>query len=80
MRLTIRLDDEVYTAARAIAADRGISVGEAVNDLARAGMPRRKKTVDYVPMSDAMGMKVECVKISEILDQQDREKFGEIAK
>lgn len=76
MRLTIRLDKEVYTAARAIAAEKGTSVGEAVNDLARAGLPRRDSAVDYIPMSEPMGMKVECIKVSEILDLEDRERLG----
>lgn len=76
MRLTIRLDDEVYAAAQAMAADEGIGVGQAVNELARAGMPRQSGPIDYVPMSDSMGMKVDCLKVSELLEMEDLEKFG----
>ncbi len=38
MRTTLELDDAILSAARAIARDRGISLGAAVSDLARRGL------------------------------------------
>lgn len=37
MRTTLNIDDDVLDLAKAIAQNRGISVGEAVSDLARRG-------------------------------------------
>lgn len=38
MRTTLNLPDDVYAVAKALAARRGVSVGEALADLARRGM------------------------------------------
>ncbi len=38
MRTTVNLPDDVYQAARALAALRGISLGEALGELARRGL------------------------------------------
>jgi hypothetical protein len=44
MRTTIDLDPEILSAARQIAADRSISLGKAVSELARRGLEARVKT------------------------------------
>jgi predicted DNA-binding ribbon-helix-helix protein len=41
MRLTVRLDKDVYTVAMALARSEQISVAEAVNRLVRRGLERR---------------------------------------
>jgi hypothetical protein len=41
MRTTLRLDPEVLSAARQIAAARSISIGEALSELARRGLEAR---------------------------------------
>lgn len=38
MRTTLDIDDAVLAAARALAKDRGVSVGAALSDLARRGL------------------------------------------
>ena len=40
MRTTINLPDDVYAAARSVATLRGVSLGEAVAELAREGLRR----------------------------------------
>jgi hypothetical protein len=43
MRTTIDLDPEILSAARQIAADRSISIGKAISELARKGLETRVK-------------------------------------
>jgi hypothetical protein len=43
MRTTIDLDPEILSAARQIAADRAISLGKAISELARRGLETRVK-------------------------------------
>ncbi|GAA3924395.1 antitoxin [Microbacterium invictum] len=40
MRTTLELDDRVLSVARAIARDRGLSLGAAVSELAQLGLSR----------------------------------------
>lgn len=41
MRTTLDIDDAVLAAARTLAAERGVSLGEAVSQLARLGLMRQ---------------------------------------
>jgi hypothetical protein len=60
MRLTIRLDEDVYTMALALAQSERISIAEAINRLVRRGVEsrslaaharRRKRTASRFPTS-----------------------------
>ncbi len=46
MRTTLTLDDDILEAARAIAAARGVSIGEVISELARASLAPRPETVE----------------------------------
>lgn len=52
MRTTLSIDDDVLTAARTLAAERGVSLGEAVTILARRGLRTPARTGDGIPMFD----------------------------
>ena len=53
MRTTLEIDDAVLAAARTLAAERGISLGAAVSELARGGLVRRAPLpLDGVPAFD----------------------------
>ena len=41
MRTTLKIDDDVLSVARALAAQTGQSLGQAVSELARRSLPRR---------------------------------------
>lgn len=41
MRTTLEIDDAVLAAARTLAAERGLSLGDAISELARRGLARR---------------------------------------
>jgi hypothetical protein len=45
MRLTVRLDEDVYTVALALAQSERISIAEAINRLVRRGLESRSLTV-----------------------------------
>ena len=67
MRLTIRLDDDVYMAAKITAAQQNSSIGHVINDLAPDGL---KVVSDQEPFRQKpfnMGMKVDCTNVSEVL-------------
>ena len=42
MRTTLNVDDDVLAGARALAAERGVSVGAALSDLARRSLRARR--------------------------------------
>ena len=46
MRTTLDIDDDVLSAVRAIAADRDISMGSALSEIARAGLAKRSLVSD----------------------------------
>lgn len=46
MRTTLEVDDDVLAAARTIAAERGVSIGTALSDLARRGLRPRPVAAD----------------------------------
>jgi hypothetical protein len=45
MRTTLDIDDAVLAAARTLSAERGISLGDAISELARRGLARRAPVV-----------------------------------
>jgi hypothetical protein len=48
MRTTLTLDDDVLASARALAAQRGVSIGTIVSDLARRGLaPSQPAAIRY---------------------------------
>jgi len=76
MRTTVRLDPEVAAAAEQLRKERHIGLGEAVNELARAGLARREKTTPFRQRTASVGLKVDVTNVAEtleLLDQYDAE-------
>lgn len=76
MRTTIRLDPEVAAAAERLRDERHIGLGEAVNELARAGLVRKSPTARFRQRTASVGMKVDVTNIAdtlELLDSRDAE-------
>lgn len=72
MRTTIRVDSDVLAAAERLRRERGIGLGEAVNELARAGIHR--PTVPPRPFRQrtrALGARVDLSRNSEVRDLLD---------
>ncbi len=50
MRTTVDIDDAVLAAARTLSSERGISLGDAISELARRGLARRAPVaLDGIP-------------------------------
>ncbi|MFT3872259.1 MAG: CopG family transcriptional regulator [Nocardioides sp.] len=76
MRTTVRLDPEVAAAAEQLRRERHIGLGEAVNELARAGLARREETAQFRQRTASVGLKMDVTNIAEtleLLDQYDAE-------
>jgi hypothetical protein len=71
MRTTIRLDPEVAAAAERLRRERRIGLGEAVNELARAGLARRQRTTPFRQRTAAIGVKIDVTNIAEALELLD---------
>lgn len=75
MRTTVRLDPEVAAAAEHLRKERHIGLGEAINELARAGLARnKKKPTRFRQQTANVGLKVDVTNIAdtlELLDQYD---------
>ena len=74
MRTTVRLDPEVAAAAERLRRERHIGLGEAVNELARAGLARDQKPARFQQRTASVGLKVDVTDIAdtlELIDQYD---------
>lgn len=72
----MRLDPEVAAAAERLRRERHIGLGEAVNELARAGLAHRPKPARFQQRTASVGLKVDVTDIAgtlELLDQADAE-------
>lgn len=76
MRTTIRLDPEVAAAAERLRREQNIGLGEAINELARAGLARQPKTTRFRQRTASVGLKIDVTNVAdalELLDQMDTE-------
>jgi hypothetical protein len=76
MRTTVRLDPEVAAAAERLRQERHIGLGEAVNELARAGLARERRAAPFRQRTASVGLKVDVTDVAdtlELLDQYDAE-------
>lgn len=72
MRTTIRLDPEVAAAAEKLRRERRIGLGEAVNELARAGLSREQKASGFRQRTASVGLRIDVTNIAETLDLLDQ--------
>lgn len=74
MRTTVRLDPEVAAAAERVRRERGVGLGEAVNELARAGIARKPKAARFRQRTASVGLRMDVTDIAdtlELLDEYD---------
>ena len=74
MRTTLRLDPEVAAAAERLRRERHIGLGEAVNELARAGLTQKRKPARFRQRTAGVGLRVDATDIAgtlELLNQYD---------
>lgn len=68
MRTTIRLDPEVAAAADRLRRERNIGLGEAVNELARAGLARQGAPTHFRQRTTRVGLKIDVSDIADTLE------------
>lgn len=74
MRTTVRLADDVAAAAEQLRRERHISLSDAVNELARAGLPRLHEPVPPFRQRTArLRAKVDLTNVGEVLDLIDEQ-------
>ncbi|MBB2893685.1 CopG family transcriptional regulator [Flexivirga oryzae] len=72
MRTTVRLDPEVHAAAERLRRERGIGLGEAVNELARAGLDRQGvEQTPFVQRTAPLGARIDISNIADVLELLD---------
>lgn len=72
MRTTVRLDPEVAAAAERLRRERHIGLGEAVNELARAGLARRgEAAAQFQQRTASVGLRVDVTNIADVLELLD---------
>lgn len=71
MRTTVRLDPDVAAAAEQLRPERHIGLGEAVNELARAGLTRRGSATPFQQRTAGVGLRMDVTNIAETLDVLD---------
>ncbi|MGL5928376.1 MAG: ribbon-helix-helix protein, CopG family [Dermatophilaceae bacterium] len=76
MKTTVRLDPEVAAAVERLRRERQIGLGEAVNELARAGLARGVAPTRFRQRTASVGLTTDVTDITgalELLDRYDAE-------
>jgi predicted CopG family antitoxin len=69
MRTTVTLADDVAAELQRLRRERSVGVSEALNELARAGMARKKKPrKKFVQRTYPVGLKIDVTNIGEVLE------------
>jgi hypothetical protein len=68
MRTTIRLDTEVAAAAERLRRERHVGLGEAVNELARAGLARGTETRRFRQRTAKVGLTIDVTDVADALE------------
>lgn len=71
MRTTVRLDPEVAAAAEQLRRERHIGLGDAVNELARAGLARTRSTTQFRQRTASIGLRIDVTNVAEALELLD---------
>lgn len=71
MRTTVRLDDDVAARVEQLRRQRHLTLSEAVNELARAGLRARPQRRQYRQRTRPMKMRIDVSNVAEALDQLD---------
>lgn len=67
----MRLDPEVAAAAERLRQERHIGLGEAVNELARAGLARGEAPARFRQRTASLGLRIDVTDIAETLELLD---------
>jgi len=69
MRTTVTLADDVAAELQRLRRERSVGVSEALNELARAGMARKKEPrKKFVQRTHSVGIKIDVTNVAEALE------------
>lgn len=68
----MKLDPEVAAAAEHLRRERHIGLGEAVNELARAGLTHRQRPAHFQQRTASVGLTIDVANVAEALEHLDR--------
>jgi hypothetical protein len=69
MRTTVTLADDVAAELQRVRRERSVGVSEALNELARAGMARKKEPrKKFVQRTHSVGIKIDVTNVAEALE------------
>jgi len=71
MRTTVRLDADVAAAAEQLRRERHIGLGEAINELARAGMRAQPARAEFRQRTRTIGLRVDVSNVADVLELLD---------
>jgi Arc/MetJ family transcription regulator len=71
MRTTVRLDDDVAARVEQLRQQRQLTLSEAVNELARAGLRARPQSRPFRQRTRPVKMRIDVSNVAEALDQLD---------
>ena len=71
MRTTVRLDDDVAARVEQLRRQRHLTLSEAVNELARAGMRAQPQRRQFRQRTRPMNMRIDVSNVADALDQLD---------
>ncbi len=71
MRTTITFDDDTRAAIERLRRERSVGVSEAVNELIRAGLGRRKERRPFEQRSHPLGLRIDVANVAEALEELD---------
>lgn len=69
----MRLDPEVAAAAEQLRHERQLGLGEAVNELARAGLTRKPASARFRQRTAHVGLKTDVTDVAAVLDLLDED-------
>lgn len=72
MRTTVTLDSDVAAAVAEMRRLHGLGVSEAVNDLARAGLRAKPRSIRFHQRSESLGIRIDVANVAEALEVLDR--------
>lgn len=69
MRTTVNFDEDIRAAIERLRRERALGLSEAVNQLIRAGLPRRRDRRPFEQRTRPMGLRIDVANVAEALQE-----------
>lgn len=75
MRTTVSLSDDVVVAVERLRRERGLGLSEAINELIRAGLGRKKASRPFRQRTEPLGLRIDVTNVAEALEELEGPAF-----